>query len=237
MKKLNFAPLETMRFPEMVARTIQRRILAEDVDPGDRLPSEKQLTAELEVSRPVVREALRLLEAMGMVKVKKGRGGGIFVSHGFHEPWRNSLLALIENGRVSFDHVFEVRDAIEPFVAVQACKRATESELSRIRSRIVDSREHFDDPERLRTNNLGFHIDLAESTGNPMLAMIVRSNLEILEDLVFRFLRLPLERHFVDVHEGILEAIELRNEALAHERMLNDIREVKAGLSDLMGGA
>jgi GntR family transcriptional regulator, transcriptional repressor for pyruvate dehydrogenase complex len=213
---------------------IQTRILGHDTDPGDRLPTEKQLTADLAVSRSVVREALRLLEAMGMVKVKKGRGGGIFVSHGFHEPWRNSLMALIKNGRVTFDEVFEARLEIEPSVAVMACRRASKQDLAELRSLIADSREHFDDAKRLRANNLGFHERLAEAGGNPILAMMAKSNLEILEELVFTYLDLPLERHFVDVHEGILEAVERGDELDAETRTRNDILQVKAQLTEII---
>jgi len=234
MKRLNFAPLETMRYPELVAKKIQRRILAHDVESGDRLPSEKELTAELAVSRPVVREALRLLEAMGLVRTRKGRGGGIFVSHQFHEPLRNSLTALLESGRVTFDHVFEARAEIEPSIAGFACERATASDLAELRSIIEDSRLHADDAERLRRNNLDFHVKLAQAAGNPVLAMMVQSNLEILEHLVLKFLQLSMEQHFVNVHEGILEAVERGDKELAQERMRNDILEVSGRLHEIM---
>jgi len=223
-----------MRYPELVAKRIQKRILAQDVESGDRLPNEKELTAELAVSRPVIREALRLLEAMGLVQTKKGRGGGIFVSHHFHEPLRNSLTALIESGRVTFDHVFEARAEIEPSLAGFACKRATGSDLAELRAIIEDSRQHSHDAERLRRNNLDFHVRLAQAAGNPILAMMVQSNLEILENLVLKFLQLSIEQYFVNVHEGILEAVERRDEALAQERMRNDILEVRRRLHDIM---
>ncbi len=234
MKRLNFVPLATMRYPELVAKTIQKRILARDVESGDRLPSEQELTAELAVSRPVIREALRLLEARGLVRTKKGRGGGIFVSHHFHEPWRNSLAALIESGRITFDHVFEVRVLTEPSVAALACIRATAADLEDLRSIIEDSRKHTRDAEHLRRNNLDFHVRLAQAAGNPILAMMVQSNLEILENLVLRFLQLSIEQHFVNVHEGILEAVERRDESLAHDHMRKDILEVRERLHEIM---
>lgn len=235
MKRLSFSPVETMRYPELVAKRIQKRILAHDVESGDRLPSEKELTSELAVSRPVIREALRLLEAMGLVQTKKGRGGGIFVSHQFHEPWRNSLTALIESGRVTFDHVFEVRAEVEPSIAGFACIRATAADLQDLRAIIEDSRKHPRDAERLRRNNLDFHVRLAQAAGNPVLAIMVQSNLEILENLVLRYLRLSIEQHFVSVHEGILEAVERRDEPLAQDRMRNDILEVRGKLHEIMG--
>jgi GntR family transcriptional regulator, transcriptional repressor for pyruvate dehydrogenase complex len=86
-----FKPLEKKRYSEKIADLIQDKILLDHLEVGTSLPSEKDLSTEFQVSRSVIREALRILEVSGLVKIKKGPSGGIFASNGFHKPIMNSL--------------------------------------------------------------------------------------------------------------------------------------------------
>ena len=76
-----FQPLEKKRYSEQIAHLIRQRILSQNLENGAKLPAERQLAVELGVSRSVVREALCMLDVSGYVSVRKGPGGGIFVSH------------------------------------------------------------------------------------------------------------------------------------------------------------
>ena len=89
---MTFAPLNKMRYSERIAKTIQMRILNGQLGYDERLPAEIVLAAEFDVSRSVVREAMRILDGLGLIKIKKGPKGGIFVSDGYHKPLIDSVF-------------------------------------------------------------------------------------------------------------------------------------------------
>ena len=141
-----FRPLEKKRYFEQIAEMIQNRILKDRLEIGTSLPTEKELALEFQVSRSVVREALRILEISGLVNVKKGPSGGIFVSHVYHKPIKRSLNNLITSGEVTIDHLFDVRILIEPRIAMEAALHAKAKDLRKLRDLITDSSHHLDDP-------------------------------------------------------------------------------------------
>jgi len=119
-----FKPLEKKRYFEQIAQMIRERIFRENLKEGFRLPTEQQLAKELNVSRSVVREALRILDVMGYVDIKKGPQGGIFVSSLYHKPISDSLRNLANNGHITVNHLFDVRLQIETFIAAEAAQHA-----------------------------------------------------------------------------------------------------------------
>ena len=231
MSKIQFEPVDTQRQSELVARQIKSRVMATDISAGDRLPSEQTLTRDLNVSRPVVREAMRILETNGLVDIKKGRGGGIFVSHNFHKPLRDTMISLVDSGRVDIDQVNSIRLLLEPYSAIQACQNATDDELRSLKVLLEDSRKNWGNASLLKKNNLKFHVRMAEISGNPILAILVRSIIELLAELVFKRLDLNLEHRFVDIHEGIYDALQSRNRKLVEYLVKEDLIEINKELA------
>lgn len=225
-----FRPLEKKRYFEQIAEMIQNRILKDRLEIGTSLPTEKELALEFQVSRSVVREALRILEISGLVNVKKGPSGGIFVSHVYHKPIKRSLNNLITSGEVTIDHLFDVRLLIEPRIAMEAALHAKDKDLRKLRDLITDSSHHLDDPGQLKRNNLNFHLLLAKASGNPVLSILLESVFEILVELSFDFLDLSLEKHFFQVHKKILQVIEKKRPEDARRLIEEDIQDVRKKL-------
>ena len=222
-----FRPLEKKRYSEQIAEMIQNRILKDRLEIGTSLPSEKELALEFQVSRSVIREALRILETSGLVNIKKGPSGGIFVSHVYHKPIKHSLNNMITSGEVTVDHLFDVRLLIEPRIAMEAAVHAKNKDLKRLRELITDSSHHLDDPSHLKRNNLHFHLMLAKASGNPVLSILLESVFEILVELSLDFLDLSLEKHFFQVHKEIFQAIEKKRPEDAKRLIEKDIQDVR----------
>ena len=231
-----FRPLAKKRYSEQVAQLIQDRIVKEELGTGARLPRERDLAEEFQVSRSVIREAVRELEVSGLVRIKKGSRGGIFISHAYHKPISNSLKNLITSGRVTVDDLFDVRLLIEPYVAVQAVLHAQEKDIGELRALMADSAQHQDDAAILKRNNLKFHLLLAEASGNPVLSILMESVIELLEEIAFEFLDLSLERHFFQIHNGILQVIAKRQPEEVKRLIEQDILEVKEKLKGFIEG-
>lgn len=222
-----FRPLEKKRYSEQIADLIQDKILRDPLEAGTNLPSEKDLSLEFQVSRSVIREALRMLEVSGLVTIKKGPSGGIFVSNGYHKPITNSLNNLITLGDVTIEHLFDVRMLIEPHIAMEAALNAKDEHIKKLTELMVDSSRHQDDPIRLKRNNLKFHLLVAKASGNPVLALLLESVIELLIKTTLDFLDLSLERHFFRVHERIAQVIANGESEEAERLIREDILDTK----------
>lgn len=222
-----FRPLEKKRYSEQIADLIQDKILRDPLEAGTNLPSEKDLSLEFQVSRSVIREALRMLEVSGLVTIKKGPSGGIFVSNGYHKPITNSLNNLITLGDVTIEHLFDVRMLIEPHIAMEAALNAKDEHIKRLTELMVDSSRHQDDPIRLKRNNLKFHLLVAKASGNPVLALLLESVIELLIKTTLDFLDLSLEKHFFRVHERIAQVIANGESEEAERLIREDILDTK----------
>jgi len=225
-----FRPLKKKRFSDQIADLIQKKIFEDSLEVGTSLPSEKAMADEFQVSRSVIREALRILEISGLVDIKKGPTGGIFVSNVYHAPIKRSLNNLITSGEVTVDHLYDARLLIEPHIAGQAALNASEADLERFRALFEDSAAHLDDPVRLKRNNLEFHLLLARASGNPVLAVMLESLFELLAERTLSFVDLALERKFLNIHKAIFEVITRRQPEETSRLIREDIMDVTEAL-------
>lgn len=226
-----FRPLKKKRFSDQIADLIQKKILEDNLAVGTGLPSEIEMAREFQVSRSVIREALRILEISGLVNIKKGPTGGIFVSNGYQAPIIRSLNNLLTSGEVTVDHLFDARLLIEPHIAGQAARHASDADLKKFEALFEDSASHFEDPAHLKRNNLEFHLLLAKASGNPVLAVMLESVFELLAERTLNFVDLTLERKFFKVHRAIFEVIARgqpkETSRLIREDIMNVMKTIK----------
>ena len=225
-----FRPLKKKRFSDQIADLIQKKILEDNLAVGTGLPSEIEMAQEFQVSRSVIREALRILEISGLVNIKKGPTGGIFVSNGYHAPIIRSLNNLITLGEVTVDHLFDARLLIEPHIAEEATKHASNEALKKIQALFEDSDSHYEDAVRLKQNNLEFHLLLARASGNPVLAIMLESVIELLIELSLDFTDLALERKFLKIHKDIFKVLSKRKATEVSRLIRKDIAGVRETL-------
>ncbi|RRO12660.1 FadR family transcriptional regulator [Saccharopolyspora rhizosphaerae] len=189
----SWEPVHKTRTYEQVMAQIERRILDGRLAPGDRLPSEREFAQLLGVSRPSLREALRVLEALGIVDVRPGRGpegGTVFLG----QPGTGlSMLLKMQLALGHFDRteVLRTRLTLEEWAITEAARHATSADHHALRE-ILDE---MDGPElttgdfhRLDTE---FHVRIAESTGNSLAAHLMAS------------LRTAIQRQMVEAHEPL----------------------------------
>lgn len=225
-----FRPLKKKRFSDQIADLIQRKIVEDNLEVGTNLPSEKAMADEFQVSRSVIREALRILEITGLVSIKKGPAGGIFVSDIYHAPVKRSISNLITSGDVTVDHLFDARLLIEPHIAKEAAVHAGDEELVRFNALFEDADAHLDDAARLKNNNLEFHLLLARASGNPVLSIMLESVIELLIERSLDFTDLALERKFLKIHKNIFKVLSQRKGVEVSRLVREDIGLVRKTL-------
>jgi GntR family transcriptional repressor for pyruvate dehydrogenase complex len=200
------------------------------LQPGDRLPVEREIASQLGVSRPTVREALRVLEAMGLVEIRRGRGiyavrrdGG---AGGLQDNWRKWVV----DHRSELVEVWQVRAALEAEASAMAAQRATPGELDvlrRIHKEMGDAIAAGDLTAIILTD-YQFHSHIAQVSGNRVLRQLVESALSPSDDRNRpRVFSLPgrQERSWQE-HGEVLAAIEATDPAEAAAAMRRHLRGV-----------
>ncbi len=167
---------------------------AGELRPGDKLPSERDLSASFGVSRSAVREALRSLEIAGVVRLQKGVKGGAFVLRGDPDLITRSIRDMFFLGRISIDSLTEARVLILDLAVRLAAERIspeTVEALERNIDRLAEQSLKTPVPERI-ANGLDFYRLLAEATGNQVIQAIIVSLSTIVLQQVQRFEMRPL---------------------------------------------
>jgi GntR family transcriptional repressor for pyruvate dehydrogenase complex len=183
-------PVRKIRSYEQVMEQIEQRIVDGLLKPGDHLPSERDLATQLGVSRPTLRESLRVLEALGILDIRPGGGadGGAIL---MPEPGAGmvSLLRLqLALAHFSENDVVETRLAMEEWAVAEAARRSTVEDhaaLAEILDRMDDTTIDSAEFNRL---DAAFHVRIARSTGNALLAHFMES------------LRSAIHRQMVDMY-------------------------------------
>ena len=126
---------------EQVALEIRRYLARHELRPGDRLGTEQELAAELDVSRPTLREGLRLLAGSHLIRASRGPGGGIFVAstpnEGIGLSLSESIATMLETDSVSLDELLDARMCLEVPLAGRAAERATAETGRELRAAIA----------------------------------------------------------------------------------------------------
>jgi GntR family transcriptional regulator, transcriptional repressor for pyruvate dehydrogenase complex len=207
-----FEPVATRRTFEEAVEQIAEKVRAGELHEGDRLPSERELAAQMRISRPTLREAVKALVVAGVLEVRRGQGGGIFVTS---ELVPRELLRTATQMRVGeVAGVLEARRLLEPRVAQLAAVHAADDDFAAMRATIERQRELAKGSDILRHEDLflqldlKFHMVMARATRNSTVVSLMRSlfrRLEIARDMA---VHAPLVPDWVlDVHERTLAAI------------------------------
>ncbi len=228
MKDLPIIPLRRRRVSEEVAEQLREAILSGRLKFGHKLPSERELARRFAVSRVVVREALRILEQAGLLIIKRGYGGGAFVSEVDQNVARHSLSAMIRLSRALVDELGEARLIYEPEIARLAAQRATAEDLAALKQVLDEQKVSLTGDRFGQLSNLSFHRVIAQATKNPVLVILVDAIMESFRDAVAD-LKLPrgANEKTLSRHEQLYHAIERRKPNLAYRIMLEHVMEVR----------
>jgi GntR family transcriptional repressor for pyruvate dehydrogenase complex len=205
-----FQPLRLPRAAQAVAQQIAQAILDGELRPGDRLPPERTLAWQMEISRPSVRDGVHLLAEAGILEVRPGGGGTIVVSDQITDALRPPVADL-SIGEIS--GVLEARRLIEPPIAQLAAVYARDEDLDLLRSTNEAMIESAHDHEQFQALDQRFHLGIARATGNAAIVRIARvlqSELAAARKHMSTF-GLHDPDFTIDIHERTLAAIMSRD--------------------------
>lgn len=181
-----------------VQQQLQAQIESGHFKKEERLPSEAELARTFGISRPVIREALMRLQALGLTSSQAGKGTYV-VSDRVRVP----LLM----GRYSPAHVREVRRCVEIPAARLAADRRTDRDVGEL-AEILARMEDADDPARRNLFDASFHIAIARASGNPLIVKLVEDLRTVLEEHSLAVARAPYRRREAAIeHRAVYDAI------------------------------
>jgi DNA-binding FadR family transcriptional regulator len=169
--------------PQQIADELRRAIVAGELDEGDSLGHESELIERFGVSRPSLREALRILEAEGLITVVRGVLGGVVAHRPDHRHAARTAALVLQYRNVSLADVFEARTILEPAAVRQLAQgRGRREAARRLRALIADEEAVSDDPTAFGEANARFHEELVALAGNQTLTIVA----EMLNEVVAR---------------------------------------------------
>ena len=214
----------TREKPQQIADEIRGLIVTGQLSEGESLGHEPDLVERFGVSRPSLREALRILEAEGLITVVRGVRGGVIV----HEPdgrvTARSAALLLQARNVSLADVFEARSLVEPIAArTLATMRGRRAAIKELRALIGEEESVIDDPDAFGIANAAFHERLVALAGNQTLGIVAEMLHEIVAVAVAAVSRgedggsLATRRRGLRSQERLLDLLEEGDGAAAEE--------------------
>lgn len=212
---------------EQVAVQIQHHIQREGLEPGDFLGREEDLAADFGVSRPTLREALKLLSSGNLIRANKGPGGGIFVAHtadqGMGRSLSDAIATMLETGAVSLEELLDARMLLEVPLARSAAYQPDEATVARLRKSVLAGRAAAPhEAEVFAATDADIHRTIAAAAHNRMVEALTDWIFEVLQPSLVEVLESALVHSAVsEQHEALLTAIEKGDPARA-ERAMKD---------------
>jgi len=223
-----FKPIRQFRVSEEVTEQLKQSILLGGFKAGDKLPSERDLAEQFQVSRVAIREALRKLEHSGFIVTRQGATGGAYVTDLNFEYLANAFLDLFLADKISVPELHRVRLLIEPEIARLAALAITPEYAQRLKKSLQS--------EELPTSSLSediemktaVHYILAEMCGNRFFEAIVRSSMKLTHRLIEVVNPDPYTLHPAGLHRPIVEAVLMGDPETASSAMKKHATEFGA---------
>lgn len=225
-----FRQLDRRSLAHEAAEQLRRLVQDGTLKPGDKLPSERELSARLGVSRPTLREAVRAMVIIGMLETR--HGAGTFVTHGAPEH-ENRVSITIELDD-PLESLFELRLLVEPVAAERAAAHITAAELEQLRELLGRMAGAVDSPDDFVRIDAEFHRCIHRAAQSELIVAVSSA----LEELAMRGRRMSgrqpdVTRRTVGEHESILDALQRGDPFEARAVMTAHLMHIRGSLIGL----
>jgi GntR family transcriptional regulator, transcriptional repressor for pyruvate dehydrogenase complex len=229
--EVHFEPIQQLRAHEYVAEQVRRHIALRLIQPGESLPSERELATMFGVGRPTIQHALRLLEADNLVEARRGRHGGTFVSEpAGDEEAMDELIARLRRQRGELEELIVYRGAVEPPIARLSATRRRKADLAAMRGALERMAAAASEADYMR-DDTEFHLAIARGCRNRFAVRQIEELRMRLNDAMTLLPESDAWHGRIDrEHEQIAAAIEQRDGAAAAAAMEVHVANSEQGL-------
>ncbi len=230
-----FSPIKTSKLSDEVYNQIVSLISRGKLEPGDKIPSERDLAADLGISRQSVREALNRAEIMGLIEVRQGEGS--FILSSINKSLKPPLTIIIEEEAERIFEFLEIRKLIEGWCAEKAATEATIEDLENMEEILDEMKKVASKDKQWEELDLKFHLSFAKATHN-VIAVHIMEALKANFRPFFKFAKSMPRSEKIDVlwqhHYEIFAAIKHRNPEAAQEKVIDHLNFIEEKLKEDM---
>lgn len=225
------SPIERRPISTILVETLTNQLLTGELSPGDKLPTELEFADKLGVGRNSVREAMKMLSALGIIEIKRGQG--TFITDSPSLSTLHPLVLSLAVTQPTTRELVELRFAVDGGIAELACNQMTEAALSRLQeindalSLEIEKERH--DIERILQLDFDFHVALIEATGNKMIEKLGKTIYSLYFESMRKGLSLEPRRAYQD-HRRLIAALRANDPA----QVRNAVEESVKGWEDLI---
>jgi DNA-binding FadR family transcriptional regulator len=234
VKSISFEPVNQQSLSRQIADQLRQAILDGSFEADDRLPTEDELAQRFQVSRPTIREALKILAAQNLVRSKRGPTGGTFVNRPSIEDLTLSLSGattlLVGLEAFSMEEIIQTRLELETLCCRLAAIHATADDLASLRHELSIQKDEALSPEAFCASDVKFHRAIANATGNRMLSFVMYTVIEAVQPISNMLYYKQREKQVIlNQHQRLIEAIEAQDQETACETIKEQVNYL-AGL-------
>jgi GntR family transcriptional repressor for pyruvate dehydrogenase complex len=231
-----FSPIKTSKLSDEVYNQIVSLISSGKLKPGDKIPSERDLAADLGISRQSVREALNRAEVMGLIDVRQGEGS--FILSSINKSLKPPLTIIIEKEAERIFEFIEIRKLIEGWCAEKAASEATSEDLKNMEEILAKMKKVASKDKQWEELDLELHLSFAKATHN-VIAVHMMEALKTNFKPFFKFAKSMPRSEKIDVlwqhHFEIFTAIKSRNPQAAQKKVIDHLNFIEKKLKEDMG--
>jgi GntR family transcriptional repressor for pyruvate dehydrogenase complex len=211
-----------------IVAEIRAALFARRLKPGDFLGGEKDVAARFGVSRIVARDALRSLEALGVVEIRMGKGGGARIARGNTRLFAEALAVQLKLAEVSAAEILDAQRAIECLAAELAAQNATAADHARLKELLAEAERSIGNVEAYTRASRDFHLAIAEASHNRVLVVQLISLEHVAWPSRNSTLTPKVARHILDVHRDLARLIQQGDAAGARRLMDDHVKMIRA---------
>lgn len=230
-----FSPVITNKKSDGVYNQLFSLISSGKLTPGDKIPSERELVAELRISRQSIREALNRAEVMGLIRVRQGEGS--FILSSVKGALKPPLALIIEQEAARIFDFLEIRKLVEGWCAEKAALEATGEELQGMQEILEKMKKVASKDKQWEKLDLELHLSFAKATHN-VIAVHIMEALKVNFGPFFKFTKSMPSSEKIDVlwqhHYEIFKAIERRDPETAKQKVIEHLNFIEEKLKEDM---
>lgn len=221
------APVGQSSVVNQVIERIKEAIIAQELLPGDYLPTETELIESLGVSKTSVREAIKMLQALGVLEVKRGRGTRI--REKFNGDLLSPLIYQLLLARGTIQEIIDFRIMFEPAYTIMAMERATSENIASIAATIEDLAMAVTENRQTAREDMAFHLEILYSTHNPLVIRVGETIMELFKASIGYTVKHHPEIALRD-HRRIFEVFCRKDKVMLQEAIEKSFEGWKKGL-------
>lgn len=217
---------------EQAAGRLEEMIISSKLNPGDKLPNEQALAAQVGVGRGTIREAVKILESRGVVEIRRGRG--TFVCSHVGQAGDPLGFRFARDKRKLAEDLSELRLMLEPQIAALCAKTASHEDVEALQLLCTNVEQRIAAGEDYSDEDIEFHEKIAQMTGNtviPQLIPLIAQGISLYVNLTHH----TLAGSAASTHQAVVDAIRAHDPQAAYEAMARHMRENRENLESLEG--